>query len=114
MSRCDLVATPPFWLTFFRNSLSQSKSKYTSRHTIIYTTLSILQIYFEAVNGSIESSRNIAKQELLADSQNLLLWHAYANSEALHKNIKEARRVYSKALSLCPSLPEKGMYPFME
>lgn len=83
---------------------------YSKAHVNFRTDLSILLMYFESVNGDIEKARDLAKKMLQADSVNIKLWHAYANSEAMHKNIKEARRVYAKALSLCPNLPEKGTF----
>lgn len=40
------------------------------------------------------------KPRLQADSMNLSLWSAFAMIERTNQNIKEARRIYIKSLSL--------------
>eukprot|EP01083_Nonionella_stella_P095599 268400_1 len=57
--------------------------------------------------GGAETGRSIAMNLLKSDQTNLRLWDTYAKAELSGGNLKEARKVYGTALSMCSGLSDE-------
>lgn len=92
-------------LDIIRHVLQRAKQIFKGNQNF-NTQFSILLMLFESVHAPIEQSRTLAKAILQSDSMNLSLWNAYATIEQNNENFSEATRIFTKSLSLCPSLPQ--------
>lgn len=82
--------------------------------------LSVFELYFEGSaaktaatstkSGEYDHVVGLAKSLLAKEPMNITLWRAYAHLEGLFGHVKEAKRVYEKALSVAASMPVEGIH----